>query len=92
MVLPSKQPIVRLSARKANVTQSSPEAECISADTGTKALTWLASLAQKMRMTVVKRPATLRIDDKPTTKEQDENIVADAKDLLTDNKEAFYVA
>ena len=95
IVLAMKQPIVWASARQATVTHSSTEAEYIAADTGAKVLTWLATLADELRIPVVKRPVSLRIDDKPATKYHEGTIIKDNLNdllLLTDNKGAFDIA
>lgn len=73
----------------------STEAEYIASDTGAKTLTWLASLADSLQKPVVKRPTSLRKDDKPATKYHDGNIITDIRQdllLLTDNKGAFDIA
>lgn len=90
-----KQPIVWASARQVTATHSSTKAEFIAAGTGAKALTWLASLAEELRIQVVKRPVSLPIGGKPATKYHRGEIMKDDRQdvlLLTDNKRAFDIA
>ena len=76
-------------------THSSTEAEYVSADTGARNLTWMSNLADELHIPMKKRTATLMIDDKPSTKYHDGNIIKnEANDLhiLVDNKGAFDIA
>lgn len=83
-----KKPIVWCSARQATVTHSPTEAEYIAVDTGSNTLTWIEYPAKEIRIPVVNRPASLRIDDKPATKYHEGNIIVDTRQdllMLTDN-------
>lgn len=74
---------------------SSTETELVAADTGARNLVYMSNLANELRIPMKKQTATLKIDDKPSIKYHEGNIVPnDANDLhlLVDNKGAFDIA
>lgn len=95
LCLASEQPVLWGSARQCVLTHSYTEAEYISADTGARTLTWLSSLASELRISVVERPPSLRIDDKPAPQYHDGHIIVDTRPdlrMLIDNKGAVDIA
>lgn len=60
---------------KITPTHSSTEAELISADTGTRNLTWTNNKADELLIPTQKRESTLIIDTKPSTKYHDKIII-----------------
>lgn len=81
IVFDSGQPIIWASVGQLTVTHSSTKAEYISADTGTKTMTWLENLADKLK-SPLKTKTELRIDNKPETKYHEGNIVSDTNNIL----------
>ena len=76
------------------VSHSSTEAEYISADTGARTITWLSSLANEIRIPM-KKKASLKIDNKPSTKCHNVEIITNSNyelHLLVDKKGAFDIA
>lgn len=73
-------------------SHSFTESEFTSADTGAQNLTWISSLADELHIPMQKQTATLVIDNKPSTKYHDGEILAnEANDLhlLVDNKVVY---
>lgn len=74
---------------------SSTEAEFIPANKGARNLTWISSLANELLISIQKQEATLIINNKPSTKYHEGNIISyEANDLhlLVDNKGALNIS
>ena len=85
-------PIMWGAALQSVQSHSSTEAEFISADTGARNLTWISSLADELQIPMKKQSTTLIIDNKPSTKYHEGEIIinqANELHLLVDNKGAY---
>ena len=83
-----------ISSLQYTVSHSSTEAEYISADTGARTITWLSSLVKELKLPM-KKKATLKIDNKPSSKYHNGEIVNNENNdlhFLVDNKKAFDIA
>lgn len=88
----SDQPVLWSSARQKVVTHSSTEAEYVAANHAARDLVYLVNLARELRVPLVTRPPTLRVDDKPATRYHHGRIVVDERPdipLMMDNKGAI---
>ena len=89
------QPVLWGPGLRATQAHSSTEAEYVSADIGARNLTWASHMADEMHIPMLKQTATLILDNKPSTKYHEGEIIqneANELHLLVDNKGAFDMA